>query len=98
MRSRLTSRRIRPAFRPPRPERSEQVQATITVLPGDGIGPEVAGEAVRVLRAVAERWDHRFEFRDALLGGIAIDETGTALPEETTRLCKEADAVLLGAV
>ena len=74
------------------------MRATITVLPGDGIGPEVAGEAVRVLRAVAERWDHELEFREALLGGCAIDAAGTALPEETTRLCQESDAVLLGAV
>jgi 3-isopropylmalate dehydrogenase len=74
------------------------VQATITVLPGDGIGPEVAGQAERVLRAVAERWGHRFEFHEALLGGCAIDATGSALPEETTRLCQGSDAVLLGAV
>ena len=74
------------------------MKATITVLPGDGIGPEVAGQAVRVLRAVAEKHAHDFEFREALLGGCAIDATGTALPEETTRLCQESDAVLLGAV
>ena len=74
------------------------MQATITVLTGDGIGPEVAAQAERVLRAVAERWGHSFEFREALLGGCAIDATGTALPEETTRLCQESDAVLLGAV
>jgi 3-isopropylmalate dehydrogenase len=74
------------------------VQATITVLPGDGIGPEVAAQAERVLRAVAERWGHSFEFREALLGGCAIDATGSALPDETTRLCQESDAVLLGAV
>ncbi len=74
------------------------MKATITVLPGDGIGPEVAGEAVRVLRHMAEQWGHDFQFREALLGGCAIDETGTALPEETTRLCQESDAVLLGAV
>lgn len=74
------------------------MKATITVLPGDGIGPEVAGEAVRVLRQVAERGGHDFEFRDALLGGCAIEATGTALPEETVRLCQESDAVLLGAV
>jgi 3-isopropylmalate dehydrogenase len=74
------------------------VQATITVLPGDGIGPEVAREATQVLRTVAERWGHSFEFREALLGGCAIDATGTALPDETVRLCQESDAVLLGAV
>ena len=74
------------------------MQATITILPGDGIGPEVAGQAERVLRTVAERRGHAFEFREALLGGCAIDATGMALPEETTRLCQESDAVLLGAV
>ena len=78
--------------------RGSGVKATITVLPGDGIGPEVAGQAVRILRAVAERYGHDFEFREALLGGCAIDATGSALPEETTRLCQESDAVLLGAV
>jgi 3-isopropylmalate dehydrogenase len=74
------------------------VQATITLLPGDGIGPEVVAEGVRALKAVAERFSHQFELREALLGGCAIDATGTALPEETLRLCRESDAVLLGAV
>jgi 3-isopropylmalate dehydrogenase len=74
------------------------MRATITVLPGDGIGPEVTAEAVQVLRAVAERWDHHFEIREALIGGCAIDASGTPLPEETLRLCAEGDAVLLGAV
>jgi 3-isopropylmalate dehydrogenase len=71
---------------------------TITLLPGDGIGPEVVAEGVRVLRAVAEHGGHRLELREALLGGCAIDTTGTALPDETLRLCQGADAVLLGAV
>lgn len=74
------------------------MKATITVLPGDGIGPEVTGEAVRVLRAVAERWGHTFQTTEALIGGSAIDATGGALPEETTTLCRGVDAVLLGAV
>jgi 3-isopropylmalate dehydrogenase len=74
------------------------MEAVITLLPGDGIGPEVTAEAVRVLRAVERRWEHRFTFREALIGGIAIDQAGTALPEETTRLCRESDAVFLGAV
>src|SRR5690606_33490856 len=72
--------------------------ATIAVLAGDGIGPGVAGAAVRVLEAVAERWGHDFETPEALIGGSAIDATGGALPEETTALCRGADAVLLGAV
>ncbi|MEE9470614.1 MAG: isocitrate/isopropylmalate family dehydrogenase, partial [Gemmatimonadota bacterium] len=64
----------------------------IAVLPGDGIGPEVTAEAVRVLRAVGD-----FETREGLIGGAAIDRTGTSLPDETLNLCREADAVLLGA-
>ena len=64
------------------------MQAIITTLPGDGIGPDVVAEGVRVLQAVAERFGHTFEIRSALLGGAAIDATGTALPEETLRLCR----------
>jgi 3-isopropylmalate dehydrogenase len=74
------------------------MHALITALPGDGIGPEVVAEGVRVLRAVGERFGHTFEVREALIGGCAIDATGTALPDETLRLCRESDAVLLGAV
>src|ERR671932_192986 len=74
------------------------MKAVITVLPGDGIGPEVVSEGVRVLQAVAERWGHRFETREGLLGGCAIDATGTAMPEATLAVCRDSDAVLLGAV
>ena len=70
----------------------------ITVLPGDGVGPEVTEQALIVLRAVAARFDHAFEFTTALLGGVAIEATGTALPPETLTACGAADAVLLGAV
>jgi 3-isopropylmalate dehydrogenase len=71
---------------------------TIAVLPGDGIGPEVVAEGVRVLRAVGERWEHAIELREGLIGGCALDARGTPLPPETIELCKSADAVLLGAV
>jgi 3-isopropylmalate dehydrogenase len=71
---------------------------TIALLPGDGIGPEVVAEGVRVLRAVAERWDHKIELREGLIGGCALDARGTPLPSETIELCATADAVLLGAV
>jgi 3-isopropylmalate dehydrogenase len=71
---------------------------TIAILPGDGIGPEVVAEGVRVLRAVAERWEHAIEFREGLIGGCALDARGTPLPAETVELCRSADAVLLGAV
>jgi 3-isopropylmalate dehydrogenase len=74
------------------------MQAVITLLPGDGIGPDVVAEGVRVLKAVGQRFGHTFELHEALLGGCAIDATGTALPDETLRLCQESDAVLLGAV
>lgn len=74
------------------------MKATIVTLPGDGIGPEVVAEGVKVLQAVGERWGHTFEIREALLGGCAIDATGTALPDETLHACQAADAVLLGAV
>jgi 3-isopropylmalate dehydrogenase len=71
---------------------------TIALLPGDGIGPEVVAEGVRVLHAVAERWDHAIELQEGLIGGCALDARGTPLPAETVDLCKSADAVLLGAV
>jgi isocitrate dehydrogenase len=74
------------------------MEATIAVLPGDGIGPEVTEEAVKVLEAVGQGWGHRFTFNEALLGGCAIDATGSAMPDETLRVCQAADAVLLGAV
>ena len=74
------------------------MRASIAVLPGDGIGPEVTAEAVRVLTAVGDRWGHSFSMQEALIGGIAIDKTGTALPPETLAAAREADAVLLGAV
>ncbi|MEL7675047.1 MAG: 3-isopropylmalate dehydrogenase [Chloroflexota bacterium] len=74
------------------------MQAIIVTLPGDGVGPEVTAAAVRVLRAVADRWGHSFTFDEALMGGCAIDATGEPLPAETLRACEQADAVLLGAV
>jgi 3-isopropylmalate dehydrogenase len=74
------------------------MRALIAVLPGDGIGPEVVGQATRVLEAVARRFEHRFEMPEALLGGCAIDRTGTPLPPATLDLCQSAAAVLLGAV
>ncbi|MDY0087571.1 MAG: 3-isopropylmalate dehydrogenase [Coriobacteriia bacterium] len=70
----------------------------ICLLPGDGIGPEITSEAMKVLGVIGEREGVRFEFAEALLGGIAIDETGTALPEETLAAAHAADAVLLAAI
>ena len=74
------------------------MQAKIVTLPGDGIGPEVVAEGVKVLKRVAAQFGHTFEFLEQLVGGIAIDETGTALPDATLAACRSADAVLLGAV
>ena len=71
---------------------------TITLLPGDGIGPEIMAQGRRVLDAVAARFGHTFTFHEGLIGGCAIDATGTALPEETLGLCLNSDAVLLAAV
>jgi len=70
----------------------------IAVLKGDGIGPEVVDAALKVLDKVSELFNIKFEYREGLIGGIAIDETGDPLPEETLKLCLESDAVLLGAV
>ncbi|MFP4435956.1 MAG: 3-isopropylmalate dehydrogenase [Chloroflexaceae bacterium] len=70
----------------------------IALLPGDGIGPEVVAEGVKVLQAVGDNFGHSFTTNTGLIGGCAIDETGTALPEATIALCQESDAVLLGAV
>lgn len=66
----------------------------IAVLPGDGIGPEVTAEAVKVVRATSSK----YEFEEAIIGGIAYDQTGHPLPPATLQLCKDADAVLMGAV
>jgi len=70
----------------------------IAVLSGDGIGPEVTREAVKVLKAVQELYKHSFEFEEALVGAIAIDKTGNPLPDATLEICKNADAVLFGSI
>jgi len=74
------------------------MRAEITVLPGDGIGPEVTQSAVAVLRAVAQSHAHQFIFDEQLIGGAAIDACGEPLPAATLASCRKADAVLLGAV
>ena len=70
----------------------------IAILAGDGIGPEVTNEATSILRAVAELGGHDFTFTSALIGGVAITETGSPLPQATIDICLDSDAVLLGAV
>ena len=70
----------------------------IALIPGDGIGPEVVTETVKVLDKIAEKYQHQFEYTTVLAGGCAIDETGACLPQETIDTCKSSDAVILGAV
>lgn len=70
----------------------------IAVLPGDGIGAEIVPEAVKVLQAIGEKYNHQFYFQEALVGGAAIDAVGKPLPEETLKLCQESQAILLGAI
>jgi len=74
------------------------MKARIAVLGGDGIGPEVTDSAVRVLAAIAQRQGHEFQFVEALIGGAAIDASGSPLPSRTIDACRSSDAVLLGAV
>jgi len=74
------------------------LKATIVVLAGDGIGPEVTNEAEKILTAVAGKFGHTFTFDQQLMGGCAIDAKGSSLPDETVEAAKAADAVLLGAV
>jgi 3-isopropylmalate dehydrogenase len=74
------------------------IKASIVILGGDGIGPEVTQEGVRVLEAIAARFGHDFRFEAHLIGGAAIDATQSALPAQTVSACGTADAVLLGAV
>ena len=74
------------------------MEANIVVLPGDGIGPEVTAEALRVLNAIAAKYHHTFRFTEHLLGGCSIDRYGTALTDATLQACQQSDAVLLGAV
>ena len=71
---------------------------SLAVLPGDGVGPEVTAEAVKALQAVGEWFGHDFDLHYGLVGGVAIDETGEALPRDTLKMCRRSDAVLLGAV
>lgn len=70
----------------------------IAILSGDGIGPEVTREAVKVLRTLEKKSNISFEFEEALVGGVAYDKTGNPFPEETLQLAKRSDSVLLGAI
>jgi 3-isopropylmalate dehydrogenase len=70
----------------------------IAVIEGDGIGPEVTKQSIRVLDAIAEAFGHEFTYTHCLMGAIAIDKTGTALPDETIEICLNNDAILFGAI
>lgn len=70
----------------------------IAIIPGDGIGPEVIKQAIKILNAIEEKYNCKFQFTEVLMGGAAIDATGVPLPEETINICRKSDAVLLGAV
>ena len=73
-------------------------QHRITLLPGDGIGPEIISVAIDVLNAIAPKYNLEFVFTEALIGGAAIDETGEPLPEETLIACRQSDAIMLAAI
>lgn len=70
----------------------------IAVIPGDGIGPEIVNQALKVLDKVGEIYGHKFEYSTLMAGGCAIDAAGVPLPDETVEVCKKSDAVILGAV
>ena len=70
----------------------------IAVLDGDGIGPEVTAEAIKVLNRIAEKFEHTFHYTYAPVGAVAIDQTGDPLPDDTLALCKRSDALLFGAI
>ncbi len=74
------------------------MNAKIALVPGDGIGPEVLKQAISVLDVICEKFGHQFDYQEVLAGGCAIDAVGCPLPEETVTICKNSDAVMLGAV
>jgi len=74
------------------------VEKTVAVLPGDGIGPEIMTQGLRVLSAVAEKYGHEFKYHPALVGGVAYERGGHPLPEKTIKTCRDSDAIYFGAV
>ena len=70
----------------------------LAVIKGDGIGPEIVGEALKVLDRIGNKFGHEFNCTEVLAGGCAIDSEGECLPEKTVEVCKKSDAVILGAV
>ena len=78
--------------------RVEVLPYKIAILNGDGIGPEVTAQSIKVLKAIAEQFNHEFIFTEALIGADAIDKTGNPLPQETIDICLSSDAILFGAI
>src|ERR1700750_347836 len=74
------------------------MKKNITVINGDGIGPEVTAQSIKVLNAIADRYDHEFNYKYCLMGADAIDKTGNPLPDETIEICLNSDAILFGAI
>jgi 3-isopropylmalate dehydrogenase len=74
------------------------MEMNIALLPGDGIGPEVIAQAVKVVNAVAKKFNHKITFEEAPVGATAIDLTGDPYPDSTHQVCLKADAVLFGAI
>ncbi len=74
------------------------MKKNIAVIEGDGIGPEVTRQSVKVLNAIAERFGHEFNYTYCLMGADAIDKTGNPLPDETIEACLNSDAILFGAI
>ena len=70
----------------------------IAVLKGDGIGPEVTNQSLKVLEGIAEKFNHKFEYSEGLIGAVAIDKTGNPLPADTIDICLDSDAILFGAI
>ena len=74
------------------------MKKNIALLPGDGVGPEVTAEAVKVLKKIAEKYNHEFIYTEGLIGGVAIDKVGNPFPKNTEELCLKSDAILFGAI
>ena len=79
-------------------EKRDIMELNVAVMSGDGIGPEIVGEARKVLEKIGQKYGHTFNFSDVLIGGISIDTYGVPLTDEAIEVCKKSDAVLLGAV
>ena len=74
------------------------MEKNITVIKGDGIGPEIVNEALKVLDAIADKYNHKFNYTQILMGGASIDEYGVPLTDEALEIAKNGDSVLLGSI